>query len=103
MTSNPPITSSAVENRGIYCGLPKFSSLVSGRKAIVFGANGISGNYMLRALSQAPERWEHVAALSRRPHTSSQGIGKNVEHIQVDLLQEPEEIAKILKDHKLQA
>ncbi|KAH7398047.1 NAD dependent epimerase/dehydratase family protein [Cadophora sp. MPI-SDFR-AT-0126] len=102
MTSNSPIIPSTVENRGIYCGLPKFSPLITGRKAIVFGANGISGNYMLRALSQTPERWEHVAALSRRPHTASQGIGKNVEHIQVDLLQEPEEIAKILRHHELQ-
>jgi hypothetical protein len=104
MSSSHPTLSSAVENRGIYYGLPTYSPSVKGLKALVFGANGISGNYMLRVLSQAPKRWEHVAAVSRRPQmASSQGIGHNVAHIQIDLLQNPKEIAKILKYHQVQA
>jgi hypothetical protein len=94
--------SRTVENRGIYCGLPTYPSSIKGLKALVFGANGISGNYMLRVLSQAPERWTQVTALSRRPQIGSRGIGKNVKHIQVDLLQHPKEIAKILKDQQIE-
>ena len=58
---------------------------------------------MLRVLSQAPERWAEVIALSRRPQMSSRGVGKNVKHLQADLLQEPKDIAKILNDHQIQA
>ena len=103
MSSSPQTLSSTVENRGIYCGLPTYSPSVKGLKALVFGANGISGSYMLRALSQAPGRWEQVTALSRRPPTASQGISNNVKHVQIDLLEDPEEIAKILQDNQIQA
>lgn len=103
MCSSPPKFSGAVENRGIYCGLPTYPPSVKGFKALVFGANGISGNYMLRVLSQAPERWEHVVALSRRPPIISRGISDNVKHVQIDLLQDPEKIAAVLKNHQIQA
>ena len=97
------VHSRTVENRGIYYGLPTYPSKVKGLKALVFGANGISGNNMLRVLSQAPERWAQVTALSRRPQMSARGLGENVTHVQADLLQSPTDIAKILKDHQIQA
>ncbi|KAH6714614.1 NAD dependent epimerase/dehydratase family protein [Leptodontidium sp. MPI-SDFR-AT-0119] len=74
---------SIVENRGIYYGLPTYSPSITGLKALVFDANGISGSYMLRALFQAPERWEQVTAFSRRPPIASKDIGNNVKHADV--------------------
>lgn len=103
MSSSSQTFSSIVENREIYCGLPTYSPSFKGFKALVFGANGISGSYMLRALSEAPERWGHVTAFSRRPPTGSKGISNNVKHVQMDLLEDPKDIAKILKDNQVQA
>lgn len=104
MSSNHPAASNTVENRGIYYGLPVYPPSVKRYKALVFGSNGISGNYMLRALSQAPERWEQVTAVSRRPQTgSSSEYGRNVTHIQIDLLQDPKHTAELLKHHQIQA
>ena len=71
------------ENR-VYHGLPTFPSSLKGRTVIVTGANGISGQYMLRVLLKSPERWTKIYALSRRPPI---GISSpRVEHISVDLL-----------------
>lgn len=92
-----------VETRGIYWGIPSYPPTLKGLNAVVFGANGISGNYMVRALSRAPERWNQVVALSRRPPLASQEASKNVRHVQADLLQDPKDIAQILKDEKVQA
>ena len=104
MSAANPTPFSAVDSKGIYLGLPTYSPSLSGLKALVFGANGISGSYMLRVLSQAPERWEHVAAVSRHaPTVSSQGIGRNIEHMQIDLLENPRDIAKVLTSHQIQA
>jgi putative NADH-flavin reductase len=100
MASN---NSAVVQNRDIFCGLPTYDNSVKGLKALVLGANGISGNTMLRALSEAPDRWTEITAISRRPPMNSYGIGKNVRHVQADLLQDPKEIAKILKDNSVKA
>lgn len=96
-------TTATVETCGIYWGLPTYPPALKGLKALVFGANGISGNYMTRALSRAPERWEQVVALSRRPPLANQNTSRNVRHVQADLLQDPKDIARILKDEKIQA
>lgn len=93
----------AVETRGIYWGIPTYPSSLKGLNAVVFGANGISGNYMVRALSRAPERWNQVVALSRRPPLATQNISKNVRHVQADLLQDPKDIARILENEQIQA
>ncbi|KAH8683131.1 hypothetical protein BGZ60DRAFT_524471 [Tricladium varicosporioides] len=90
-----------VENRGIYCGLPTYSQ--KGLKALVFGANGISGVAMLRVLSEDPDRWTQITALSRRPPTVMQGIGRNVKQVQLDLLEDPKNTALILKDNEVDA
>jgi hypothetical protein len=93
-------STSVVQNRGIYCGLPTYTQ--KGLKALVIGSNGISGNHMLRALSENPDRWTEVVSVSRRPATKSIGIGKNVRHVQADLLKDPTDIAKILQDSNVQ-
>ncbi|KAH6684350.1 hypothetical protein B0J14DRAFT_572673 [Halenospora varia] len=95
------ILAQTIENRGIYYGLPTYSQ--KGLKALVFGANGISGIAMLRVLSEDPNRWTQVTALSRRPPTVTQGIGKKVKHVQLDLLEDPKSIALILKDNDIDA
>ncbi|KAK3063036.1 hypothetical protein LTS18_002872, partial [Coniosporium uncinatum] len=82
-----------VQSRGIYHGLPVFPPELKGLKAIITGANGISGQHMLRVLAQAPERWSKIYCLSRRPPAIPDGLPSNVEHIPLDFLQEPEEIA----------
>jgi nucleoside-diphosphate-sugar epimerase len=72
-------------SRGIFHGLPAYPDEPGGMTAIVAGANGISGQYMVRALAQAPERWSRIVAVSRRPAVASPA-GAHVEHLAVDLL-----------------
>ncbi|KAI9818197.1 MAG: hypothetical protein M1827_000822 [Pycnora praestabilis] len=99
-----PSQTHTVQSRGIYHGLPTFSPSVRNLKAIVAGANGISGKHMVRALSQAPERWSKIFALSRRPplHGGAEDA-RNVKHLAVDFLSEPEEIARVLREEGVEA
>jgi NAD(P)-dependent dehydrogenase (short-subunit alcohol dehydrogenase family) len=85
-----------VFSKGIFHGLPTFPD-VTGKKysAIVTGANGITGTYIVRALAEAPERWGAIYALSRRPPNDR--VADNVKHLSVDFLSSPEDIAKQLK------
>jgi hypothetical protein len=92
-----------VESKGIYHGLPVYPSSLKGLTAIVTGANGISGNYMIRVLGENPERWSKIYCLSRSPPAIPNGLPKNAEHIAVDFLQEPEEIAKVLREKGVKA
>lgn len=86
-------------SKGIYHGLPDLSSAPSGMTAVVTGANGISGAHMVRALAENPDRWSRIYALSRRPPSGK--WPKTVEHVPVDFLESPEEIAKILHDRRI--
>lgn len=95
--------SQAVFSKGIYHGLPTFPDH-DGKKlrAIVTGANGISGSAMVKVLSEAPERWEKIYALSRRPPTGK--LPPHVEHIAVDFLDSsPTEIGQVLKERGVEA
>ncbi|KAH7083414.1 NAD dependent epimerase/dehydratase family protein-like protein [Paraphoma chrysanthemicola] len=92
-----------VQSKGIYHGLPVFPSSIKGLTAIITGANGISGNYMLRVLAQDPERWSKIYCLSRRPPAIPNGLPKQAEHIALDFLKDPEEIAKVLKEKGVKA
>lgn len=92
-----------VQSKGIYHGLPVFPSELKGLTAIITGANGISGHYMLRVLAQSPERWTKIYCLSRRPPYIPGGIPANAEHIAVDFLKKPEEIANVLKEKNVKA
>ncbi|KAF2493321.1 NAD(P)-binding protein [Lophium mytilinum] len=86
-----------VQSRGIYHGLPVYPKELKGLTAIITGANGISGYHMLRVLAQDPDRWTKIYCLSRRPPAIPGGLPSNAEHIALDLLKKPEEIAEALK------
>lgn len=60
---------------------------------------------MLRVLSQAPERWSKIYCLSRRPPYADEAhpLPKNAEHIPLDFLKKPEEIAEVLKEKGVKA
>jgi len=108
-----------VYSSGIYHGLPGLTSGPNGLTAVVTGANGISGAHMvsqlpltrsfhpcvlirdsqIRVLSQSPERWTKIYALSRRPPSGQ--WPKTVEHIPLDFLKSPEEIADILQERSI--
>ena len=96
-------TRQVVQMKGIYHGLPTYPEDVKGLKAIVTGANGISGQHMLRVLSEEPERWTHVYALSRRPPADKEKWGKSVTFLSVDLLDAPEKIAETFREEKVKA
>lgn len=92
-----------VRSHGIYHGLPVFPESIKGLTAIITGANGISGYYMLKVLSQSPQRWSKICCLSRRPPLIPGGLPDNVEHIALDFLKTPDEIASVLKKHGVKA
>lgn len=85
----------AVQSRGIYHGLPVYPDNVKGLHALVVGASGISGQAMVAALGENPERWSQVYAVSRKKPSTD--FGPTVKHILVDLLDGPEVIAKSFK------
>ena len=94
-----------VQSNGLFQGLPTYpdSADFKNLTAVVTGANGISGYHMVRVLAAAPERWSKIYCLSRRPPPenffSDLGEGaKRVEHISVDFLSSPSEIAERLKE-----
>ena len=93
-----------VQSVGIYHGLPVYpAEETSGLTAIITGANGISGHYMLRVLSQSPKRWKKIYCLSRRPPLVPGGLPENAEHIPLDFLKDPGEIAGVLKERGVTA
>jgi hypothetical protein len=97
------MASQTVVSKGIFHGLPTFPEY-DGKKLsiIVTGANGISGSAMVKVLSEAPERWDKIYALSRRPATYP--ASSNIVSIAVDFLNStPEAIAKVLRDHEVKA
>ena len=96
-----PITQT-IYSEGIFYGLPTFPSH-DGKKytAIVTGANGISGSEIVNVLGAAPERWETIYAMSRRP---PQTTNPRVRHIAADFLSStPEELAALFKKEGIKA
>ena len=92
-----------IYSRGIYHGLPVFPDDLQGLTAVITGANGISGQHMLRVLAQAPKRWQKIFCLSRRPPVIPGGLPSNAVHIPLDFLEEPADIARTLKEHEVKA
>jgi hypothetical protein len=94
-----------VQSKGIYNGLPVFPDTLKGLSAIVTGANGISGDAMVRVLAESPERWTNIFALSRRPPAIKREWGQiNVKHISLDFLNSsPEEIAQVMVENGVKA
>ncbi|KAL0254862.1 hypothetical protein SLS55_009386 [Diplodia seriata] len=93
-----------IQPKGIYRGLPVFPHTDDKKDltAIITGANGISGQHMLRVLAQNPQRWSKIYCLSRRPPTIPEGLPQ-IEHISMDFLKSPDFIAKLLKSHRVRA
>ncbi|KAI1846416.1 hypothetical protein JX265_011905 [Neoarthrinium moseri] len=92
-----------VQSIDIYHGLPVYDDSLTGLTAIITGANGISGYHMLQVLSRSPSRWRKIYCLSRRPPYMPGGLPSNAEHVALDFLKTPEEIAATLKDKGVQA
>nr|OQO18335.1 hypothetical protein B0A51_13730 [Rachicladosporium sp. CCFEE 5018] len=92
-----------LHTKGIFKSLPTFSPDLKDLTAIVTGANGISGFHTMRVLLEAPQRWKKVWAASRRPPPEEMMAllpaeqRARVEHVALDFLSSPEEIAKELK------
>lgn len=97
------MTIQQIQSKGIFHGLPVYPDDQTGLTAIITGANGISGSYMLRVLSETPKRWSKIICLSRRPPLIEGGLPDHISHIPLDFLQPPSEISNVLKDHQVQA
>ena len=92
-----------IQSQGIFHGLPVYSEDTTGLTAIITGANGISGHYMLRVLAESPKRWKKIYCLSRRPPIVPGGLPSNTEHIPLDFLKDPKEIAATLNEKSVTA
>ncbi|EME80752.1 uncharacterized protein MYCFIDRAFT_35190 [Pseudocercospora fijiensis CIRAD86] len=98
-----------VHKSGIFNNLPTFNPSITGKTALITGANGISGFHTMRALLDSPERWTKIWAASRRPppeemmNLLSEEHRSRVEHVACDFLSKPEEIAKQLQDKGVKA
>ncbi|ETS78307.1 hypothetical protein PFICI_10369 [Pestalotiopsis fici W106-1] len=86
-----------VQSIDIYHGLPVYPDDVEGLTAVITGANGISGYHMLRVLGASPKRWSKIYCLSRRPPYIPGGLPANAEHVALDFLKSPDEIAGVLQ------
>lgn len=91
-----------VYSNGIYHGLPVIDESRAGLSAIVVGASGMSGVPQIEVLMQSPKRWKKVYALSRRAPQVA-GDATTVQHIPTDLLDDPKDTAKKLKDGGVEA
>lgn len=97
MHTYPPgkMTPQTIYSNGIYHGLPCLDDAPNGLTAVVTGANGISGAHMIRVLAQNTKRWTKIYALSRRPPSGQ--WPSTVEHVPLDFLTSPKEIASVLE------
>ncbi|KNG51467.1 nad dependent epimerase dehydratase [Stemphylium lycopersici] len=105
----PSSSHQPLRQSGIYRNLPTFDSTVKGLKAIVCGATGISGFSTIRSLLDTPDRWSIIYALSRSPipdkllNFLTDEQRSRIKHVSIDLSSSGENIAKSLKDAKVQA
>jgi nucleoside-diphosphate-sugar epimerase len=97
----PTLSPQTVVSNGIYHGLPTFPD-AKPASIIVTGANGITGQAMVKVLAANPSRWPHIHAMSRRPPPDP-NAPKTVHPIAVDFLKSPQEIAAIFKKENVQA
>ncbi|KFY76024.1 hypothetical protein V499_04141 [Pseudogymnoascus sp. VKM F-103] len=98
------MSTQVVQSRGIFHGLPVFPENVKGLTAVITGANGISGQHMLRVLLQSPERWMKIICISRRlPFMKDGAVPGVVEHIALDFLDTPQAIANVLRERGVKA
>ncbi len=90
---------------GIFRGLPTFPDTADCRNltALITGATGLSGYQMVKTLAASPQRWSKIYCLSSRlpPSTFFDDLGEGaqrVEHIAIDFLDAPSEIACRLQE-----
>jgi hypothetical protein len=102
-------THQTAHSKGIYRGLPTFPSDPGSHSAIVCGANGISGQAMLKVLAANPDHWPDIYSFSRRfyvegtPDGKGAGVdGEQIRHLQLDFLGGPEYIAKDLVEYAVE-
>lgn len=96
------LSAQTIHNSGIHYNLPTFPAH-DGKKytAIVTGANGISGSEIVNALVAAPERWEVIYAMSRRPPPSH---NDRVKSIAADFLSSsPEDLVVLFEEEGVKA
>ena len=84
-----------VKSSGVFHGLPEYTENGEKHSVLVVGANGITGANIVKVLSEKPERWTTVYALSRKAPANP--VAGNVKHISIDLLTSPAEVAEGLK------
>ncbi|KAF9893416.1 hypothetical protein FE257_010728 [Aspergillus nanangensis] len=90
----------SVHSRGIFHGLPTYADNIKGLTAMVTGANGISGTNLIKVLRDAPERWTKIYCVSRSPPPECQDEKNSdgrIEHLEMDFLQDPVQLASILR------
>lgn len=99
----------SVHSSGIFHNLPTFDDSLTGLTAIITGASGISGFGTLRVLLESPQRWSKIFTLSRKPIPNSMldllssDERSRIEHVSVDLLASPSDIASQLKSSRVSA
>lgn len=91
----------SIKSDGIFYGLPVIDDAQT-NSAIVVGASGMSGQSQIDVLLKSLHRFKRVYALSRRAPQPSPN-GNAAEHVPIDLLQDPNEIAAKLQTQKVQA
>jgi hypothetical protein len=91
-----------VYSNGIYHGLPVIEASHTGLSAMVVGASGMSGQSQIDVLLQSPNRFKNIYALSRRaPQVGKESTA--LQHVGVDLLDDPKNTAKKLADGGVRA
>ena len=90
-----------VYSEGIYHGLPDFPANLNDARAIIVGASGQSGQPLVDVLGSDSKRWSKIYALSRRPPKTNPG--STVQHLALDLFNEPQKTAEMLRKHEVQA
>lgn len=92
-----------IHSNGIYHGLPVFSPEITQQTVIVAGANGISGQHLLKVLLEGGKRWKKIYCLSRRPPHFEGATPDQVEHVKMDFTNEPPELVRTLQDRSVTA
>ena len=79
----------------IYYGLPVLQA--EDETAVVTGANGVSGQAMLKLLLKSPRRWATIFAISQGESPIGVATDPRVQYIAADFLDKPDSIASLLK------
>ncbi|KAK2804500.1 hypothetical protein FQN50_006575 [Emmonsiellopsis sp. PD_5] len=103
----PDVQVTTIQSKGIYHGLPVFPDSLKGLSAIVAGSNGMSGDHMVRVLSESPQRWTNIYTISRSAPEVDRKVGAggaNVKHITADFLSSsPEQLGRLLVEKGVKA